>query len=188
MPADASPAGQGPGRAVDEMDTVRMHRRRVATVGAVASALVVGVPLAPEATAAPGGVRSPSAAVGSMYGGVTPEGNPVVLEVTADRRRVLRAVTVLRLTCTSGDTGLVTDEYPTFRVSRKGRFTFAFGPDTVRNDDGTTTDFQGRLAGRFNDARTRISGTWSYTITHHDASGAVTDSCTSGTVAWKARQ
>ncbi len=161
---------------------------RIATVGAVAGALLIGSPMIPVAGASPAGVRTPSAATGNTYGGVTPQGRPLVVDMTADRRHIVRAITVLDMTCTSGDGGLVTDRYPRMPVTKKGKFSYAFGPDTERNADGTTTDFSGRIAGRLNVTKTKISGTWSYTITEHDAAGAVTDTCTSGSVSWTAKQ
>jgi hypothetical protein len=113
---------------------------------------------------------------------------PIVVDMTADRRHIVRAVTVLDMTCTSGDTWVATDRYPRMPVTKRGRFVFVFGPITDRNDDGTTSDYQGRLKGRLNATKTRISGTWSYTVTDHDATGAVTDTCTSGPISWTAKQ
>jgi len=161
---------------------------RVTTVGAVTGALLIGSPMIPAATAGAAGVRAPSAATGNTYGGVTRQGLPLVVDMTANRRSIVRAVTVLEMTCTSGNSGAVTDRYPRMPVTKKGRFSYTFGPTTERNDDGTTTDFQGRFAGRLNAAKTTISGTWKYTVTEHDAAGAVTDTCTSGSVSWVAKQ
>ncbi len=169
-------------------DRMRLQGWRVTTVGAVAGALLIGSPMIPMASATPAGVRTPSAATGNTYGGVTPQGMPLVVDMTADRRHIVRAITVLEMTCTSGDTFVVTDRYPRMPVTKKGRFSFAFGPETERNPDGTTTDFKGRIAGRLNLTKTKISGTWSYTVTEHDTAGAVTDTCTSGTVSWTAKQ
>jgi hypothetical protein len=59
---------------------------------------------------------------------------------------------------------------------------------TNRNDDGTTTDFEGTISGSFNKARTKASGKWSFKATDHDAAGAVTDTCDSGSVSWSAKQ
>ena len=161
---------------------------RVTTVGAVTGALLIGSPMLPAATAGPAGARPPGAATGNTYGGVTPQGQPIVIDMTANRRSIVRAVTVLDMTCTSGNSGTVTDRYPRMPVTKKGRFSYAFGPTTERNDDGTTTDFKGRFAGRLNAAKSKVSGTWTYTITEHDAAGAVTDTCTSGSVSWAAKQ
>jgi hypothetical protein len=63
-----------------------------------------------------------------------------------------------------------------------------FGPVTQRNDDGTTIDFEGTISGTFNSSRTRVSGTWAFKGTEHDAAGAVTDTCDSGSVSWSAKQ
>jgi len=165
-----------------------LHGWRVTTVGAVAGALLIGSPMIPAAVAGPAGARTPNAATGNTYGGVTPQTEPIVVVMTANRRKIVRALTVLDMTCTSGDTGLVTDGYRQVPVSKKGRFSLAFGPTTERNEDGTTTDYQGRFAGKLNAAKTKITGTWSYTITDHDVAGAVTDTCTSGSVSWTAKQ
>ena len=59
---------------------------------------------------------------------------------------------------------------------------------TERNDDGTTIDLQGAVSGKFNRSMTSISGTWSFKATEHDATGAVTDTCDSGTINWTAKQ
>ena len=73
-------------------------------------------------------------------------------------------------------------------MSKKGKFSASFGPQVNRNDDGTTTDFEGSLRGALNKARTKLSGKWQLKVTDHDASGAVTDTCDSGSVSWKAKQ
>jgi hypothetical protein len=168
---------------------LKLRGWRIGITAAAAGALLVGSPMVPTATAQQTGVRTPSAThVGNTYGGVTPQGMPLVVDMTADRRHIVRAVTVLEMTCTSGDSFVVTDKYPRMPVSKRGRFHFAFGPETDRNDDGTTTDFQGRFAGRLNDSRTKAAGTWTYTLTMHDLAGAVTDTCTSGLVSWTVKQ
>jgi hypothetical protein len=59
---------------------------------------------------------------------------------------------------------------------------------TTRNDDGTTTDFEGSVSGAFNKARTKATGKWTFKATDHDATGAVTDTCDSGSVSWSAKQ
>lgn len=167
---------------------MRIQGWRVTAVGAVTGALLIGSPMMPAAMAGQAGARTPNAATGNTYGGVTPQDEPIVVVLTANRRKIVRALTVLDMTCTSGDTGLITDGYRQLLVSKKGRFGYSFGPTTERNDDGTTSDFQGRISGKLNPSKTKITGTWSYTITEHDATGAVTDTCTSGSVKWTAKQ
>jgi hypothetical protein len=159
---------------------------RVAVVGLVTVTLLISWPLSPGATA---GVRTPSAtAVGNTYGGLSAQGQPLFVDMNSTRRRVVRTVMTLELTCTSGTEFWFVDRYTDMSVTRAGKFRLSFGPFTERNDDGTTTDFQGRIAGQLNDAKTRVSGVWRVVLTDHDGAGAVTDTCDSGLVAWRAKQ
>lgn len=112
----------------------------------------------------------------------------MIVDLTTNRRQLVRAVISLDMTCTLGTTGVTKDDYVRLAVTKKGRFSFKYGPVTERNDDGTTTDYQGRMSGKLNNAKTRISGTWVLTWIDHDATGAVTDTCTSGSVRWNAKQ
>jgi hypothetical protein len=82
----------------------------------------------------------------------------------------------------------VPDGYRALAVNKQRRFNASFGPTTTRNDDGTTTDFEGSISGTFNKARTKASGRWSLKATDHDATGAITDTCDSGRVSWTAKQ
>jgi hypothetical protein len=159
---------------------------RVAVVGVVAVALLVSWPMSPGASA---GVRTPSAtAVGNTFGGLSAQGQPLFLDMTATRRKVVRTVMTLELTCTSGASGTFVDRYFDLPVTRSGKFRASFGPVTERNDDGTTSDYQGRIAGALNDAKTRVAGVWRIVITDHDTAGAVVDTCDSGLRSWKAKQ
>jgi hypothetical protein len=67
----------------------------------------------------------------------------------------------LSLNCTSGGLINLPDEYSKVRVSKKGKFSAAFGPTPVPNPDGTTTDFQGSMSGKFNASRTKVSASGS---------------------------
>jgi hypothetical protein len=127
-------------------------------------------------------------AVGTVFGGVTPQGFPVVIATNARAREVTTASIALRLNCTSGLSATIPDRYGRMPVSKKGKFHASFGPLTSTRPDGTSFDAAGSIRGAFNKARTKIHGTWSVTEHDHDASGAVTDTCTSGTVRWRARQ
>jgi hypothetical protein len=169
-------------------DKLRLHGWRVIAVGVLAAALVFDGLFISAATARSAGVRTPTATTGNTYGGLTAQGMPVVVDMKASRRQLVRAVTVLELTCTSGASGLAPDRYTSLPVKRSGKFAVRFGPVTERNADGTTTDYQGSMSGRLNSAKTKISGTWRFTYVEHDAAGAVTDTCDSGSVAWTAKQ
>lgn len=171
--------------------TVRVKSKywQATIVGAAACALVIGTPMIPVATAAPASVVTPSAtAVGNTYGGVTSQGFPVFVDMTATRRQVVREVAAVVLKCTSGGRFTVPDRFTRLAVTKGGKFRVVYGPFTQRNDDGTTTDFQGRMTGALNDSKTKIVGTWRMIAVDHDAAGAVTDSCDTGLLTWSAKQ
>jgi hypothetical protein len=138
-----------------------------------------------------GHARAPgqgAVAAGVVYGGLTSQRHPIVLEVSRNGREVVRAAIAIRLQCTSGGGATVPDGYTRLTLTAGGRFRASFGPNVTRNDDGTTTDWEGSVRGAFNASRTRASGTWQLQATDRDAAGAVTDTCNSGSIAWRAKQ
>lgn len=158
--------------------------------GVLAAAVLASAPFA-DATASRAGsthAHSAAAAAGVTYGGRTSQDFPVVVEVNKTRRKLARAIIAIRLTCTAGGFITTPDAYTRLSISKSGKFGASFGPSTQRNDDGTTTDFEGSVSGRFKSRRTRVTGKWSVKSTDHDASGAITDTCDSGTVSWSAKQ
>jgi len=152
---------------------------RTLGIGTVAAAVLVGV--------APGAAAK-TATRGVVWGGVTSQGWPVVVELRKKRREIVRAAIGLHLQCTSGSIANVPDTYRDVRVSKKGKFSASFGPETVRRDDGTTFDVEGSVSGALNSTRTKLSGKWQIKLTDHDAAGVVTDTCDSGAVSWTAKQ
>jgi hypothetical protein len=158
--------------------------RRFGWVVALAGAVAIGVPLvasaSPQATSA--------AAGGAAYGGVTPQGWPVVIELNRTRKQVVKATIGLTLNCTSGGLVNLPDEYSKLKISKKGKFGASFGPATSNNPDGTTTVFEGSMSGKLNRAKTKLSGKWQLKLTDHAATGAVTDTCDSGSVSWRVKQ
>jgi hypothetical protein len=162
---------------------------RFAGLGAVAGIAAIAVPVAATASSH---VADPyahsSGAAGVFYGGLTSQGWAVVIQVTKNGRQVTSAATGLHMTCSTGVTANVPDRYARLRVNKRRKFSLSFGPDTVRNDDGTTTDFEGRISGAFNRARSKVSGRWRLQATDHDGTGAVIGTCDSGIVRWSARQ
>ena len=169
---------------------VLRQRLTGALCAVVGGALVmVASPLAAAARPEHGSSRGTTAAAGgTVYGGDTAQGFPVVIETSKNGRRVVDATIAIRMTCTSGGAATVPDGYRGLAVNKKRKFKASFGPTTSRNDDGTTTDFEGTISGRFNKARTKASGKWSVKGTDHDATGAITDTCDSGGITWTAKQ
>ena len=131
---------------------------------------------------------APEVASAKALGGVTRQSWPVLVELNKKGTKVVRATAGVTLECTPS-MGIISlpDVYSNMKVSKKGKFGSSFGPDTMRNDDGTTTDFEGSMSGKLNAARTKASGKWQLKVTDHAATGAVTDTCDSGTVRWKAK-
>jgi hypothetical protein len=130
---------------------------------------------------------APAATTGTVLGGETSEGWPVVVELSKNGKQVVRASAGIHLTCKSGGVVNVPDVYRKLTVSPSGKLGTNFGPTTQRNDDGTTTDYEGSISGKLNKARTSASGTWTLKWTDHDTAGAITDTCESGSVSWKAK-
>ena len=129
-----------------------------------------------------------AAAAGVVYGGVTPQNFGVMVEVNRSGRRIVRAATGIRLTCTSGRILNVPDGWSRVSVSKSGKFSVAFGPEPDLEEDGSSVEAEGTLAGKFNKSRTSVSGTWTMKATFRDAAGVVTDTCDAGIVRWSAKQ
>jgi hypothetical protein len=159
--------------------------RRIGLACALAAGALVVAPA--TAPAKPIGATL-AAAGGTVYGGATAQDFPVVIETSKNGRKIVDSTIAIRLTCTSGAAVTVPDGYQGLPVSKKRKFGASFGPMTTRNDDGTTTDFEGSVSGAFNKARTKATGKWTFKATDHDATGAVTDTCDSGSVSWSAKQ
>lgn len=131
---------------------------------------------------------APEVASAKALGGTTRQDWPVVIELNKKGSKVVQATAGVTLDCTpSKASGRLPDVYSNMKVSRKGKFGSSFGPETVPNDDGTSTAFEGSMSGKLNAARTKASGKWQIKVTEHAATGAVTDTCDSGTVRWKAK-
>jgi hypothetical protein len=165
------------------------RQHRIGWACAVAAGALVMSPLTAAARPEDGSSRATTAgAGGTVYGGVTAQDFPVVIETSKNGRKVVRATIAIRLACTAGGIVTVPDGYRAMSVSKKRKFSASFGPVTNRNDDGSTTDFEGTISGAFNKARTKASGKWSLKATDHDAAGATTDTCDSGSINWTAKQ
>jgi hypothetical protein len=179
------------------MTTARRLARWILVLGAV-SALGVASAAARDDSARPAAshhVLAHSAktkklkAGGLFLGGVTSAGWPVVVEVTRSLKSIKRTVMAIRTQCTSGQSFIDHDAYLAMKIAKSGRFSASFGPeDNGSPSPGITETAQGSIAGKFNKARTKVSGTWQLMFIDKNAAGAVTDTCDSGAVAWSAQQ
>ena len=162
---------------------------RLRCAGLIAAAAVLCGPIAASAAShrdASAARKAP--APGVAFGGTTSQDFPIVIETARKGKQVARATVAVRMTCTAGGFFTAPDFFERLTVSKSRKFGASFGPETLRNDDGTTTDFEGSMSGRFNSSRTRVAGKWAIKATFHDAAGAVTDTCDSGSISWSAKQ
>jgi hypothetical protein len=131
---------------------------------------------------------SAKAPSGVVFGGITPQSWPVVVALDKARNRVDRVVIGLDMTCISGDTFGTSDGFQTLKLSKKGRFTTAYGPQRI-DAGGVPADVESRVIGRMASDRGSMRGVWSLKITIYDPTGmTVLDTCESGLVRWRAAQ
>jgi hypothetical protein len=123
-----------------------------------------------------------------VYGGITPQKWPIVIELDKAARKVTRIVIGLDMACTSNENFGTTDGFNDVRITSKNTFKATFGPQRI-DAAGTPTEIQGAITGRRSKDGSAMKGTWSYKVTFYDAAGTnVTDTCESGLVSWRARQ
>jgi hypothetical protein len=167
------------------LTNARKRRRAAVLATALFGIMPVLASAAPRADGAPARISAPAAGV--VYGGVTGDGFGLMVETNKSRSKIVRMATGLELKCTSGDSFYMPDSWGKLAV-KKGKFRATYGPETQSMDSGGTVDIEGAVTGKFNRSKTRISGTWSLRGTEHDTTGAVTDTCDSGTIHWTAKQ
>ena len=165
--------------------------RRLRRAGVLAVVALVCTPFVAAAKPRhdPTPARSSAAAVGAVYGGVTPQEYGLMVEVNRSGRRIVRMATGLSPRMHVGErhrhAGRL-DEAPGQQEREVQRC--ASARTTMRDDDGTSVVLEGSVAGKFSKSRASVTGTWTFKLTFLDAAGAVTDTCDSGTVSWRARQ
>ncbi len=148
-------------------------RRGIPLGAAVAAILLMA---APTQAAAPSGV---------VYGGETPQEWPVVVQVAKNGKSITKLVLALTLKCSSGDPVVNRDRFDKLKLSVSGRFDNSYGPVTIDNGDGTTTDYRGSVAGKV--TKGKISATSRLSGDFYDASGKLLYACDSGKVNWTAK-
>lgn len=134
----------------------------------------------------PAGATAPEP--GGVYGGITPQNWPVIVQVARDGRSITRAAIALDRTCTSGAQYVTPNRYGRLDVSPAGAFSYTFAPVTQATGDGAHTVHTGFLKGRLDARHGRITGTWRLKSVETDAAGATTDTCDSGIVDFTANQ
>jgi hypothetical protein len=128
------------------------------------------------------------APTGLVFGGITQANWPIVVTLNKARTRVDQAVIGLDMQCSSGDGFGTSDGFKALKISPKGRFSAAYGPERI-DAGGTPADLESRVVGRFKNGRASMRGVWSLKVTLYDPAGTtVVDTCESGLVNWIAEQ
>ncbi|MDA0160233.1 hypothetical protein OM076_08160 [Solirubrobacter ginsenosidimutans] len=121
-------------------------------------------------------------APGTVYGGVTSQGEPMVLRLDSARRSVSDVITTWDASC--GDAGFLRspDHFVRFPIKSTGRFGNAFTADDAM-DAGAKRHVDYDIKGRV--STTAAKGTLQVKVTDTDATGVAT-TCDSAGVTWKA--
>lgn len=158
---------------------------------AVAGAAVLGVAMVL-------GVGAPAradAAGGVIFGGLSTQREPVIIEVNVRRTRVVRVLWEWRANCALGPaapagTPLTTawsDTAERFPISPRGSWSGSFATGPFPNaTTGVTQRFTYRLGGSIVAAGTRMMGTIRATYAETSAAGVIR-SCTSGLIRFNIR-
>lgn len=164
-------------------------KRRMLAVAALTSLAVAG-PIA----VAQGASSRAKVTQGVVFGAVTSQGYPVVIQLSKTGRQVVRATIGMDLTCQVPPEITIPDDVEKLRVSAAGRFSAEQPVTRIPADPAAGTpalDVSAKLTGTVNKARTQIKGTWQRKIVIYnpaDPTGtAVLDTCDSGVLRFTAR-
>ncbi len=164
-------------------------KRRMLAVTALASVAAAG-PIA----AAQGASSSAKAAKGVVYGAVTSQGFPVVIQLSKTGRQVVRAAIGLDLKCQIPPDITIPDEVTKVPVTAAGKFSAEQPVTRIPADPATgapAIDVSAKLTGTVNKARTQIKGTWQRKVVIYnpaDPTGAaILDTCETGVLSYTAK-
>ena len=151
------------------------------------------VALASLAGAGPVALAS-GATIGTVFGGVTAQEYPVVIQLSKTGRKVVRADIGLDVKCAMPPDIQLPDGVKNIPVSAAGRFTAEQALTRVPADlaNGVPAfDVSAKLVGRVNKARTQITGTWQRKLVLYDPADPTTtkvyDTCDTGVLRFTAR-
>lgn len=124
---------------------------------------------------------SASHSAGTVYGGATSQGAPIVMRLNAARKRVNDVYVTWSAGCTEGGF-IVPDRFGNFPVKPTGAFGDPFD-FTVPIDGGGSRTFGYALAGKI--GKTSAKGTLQVKVTDTDAAGTPGGVCDTGGLKWK---
>ncbi len=171
-----------------------MHRRMLAI--AVVGSMAAAGPIA----GAQGAASKAKTLVGVVFGGVTAQDYPIVIELNKTATQVVKADVALDLTCQAPDTVITIPDGFTksakIVISKTGRFSAQQPVTRIPADPAQgipgPVDVSASITGRLNAARTRITGTWQRKLVLYDPADPtatkILESCDSGAVKYSAKQ
>ena len=167
-------------------------QRRILAVAAL-TALVIGGPVAASG-AATKKKAAPTSAAAVVFGTVTKQGYPVVVELSKSAKKVVRAAIGLELECGMPPNITLPDAFTNMKISKAGKFADALPTTRVPADPSIglpAVDVSAAISGRLNKARTSITGKWTRKVVIYEPSDptgvAIQDTCLT-TVKFTARQ
>jgi hypothetical protein len=139
---------------------------------------------------------APKKVAGGVFGGTTSQGYPVLVEVSKLGLKVSRALAAIDLPCVQPQVLYTNpDSYTGLPISATGKFAYSYKNvkgDGLPDIGISSFNYSGSVAGQFNKAGTRVTGTWHAHLTAYsaaDPTGAtVLHECDSGVVKFTARR
>jgi hypothetical protein len=164
-------------------------QRRILAAAALATLAAAGPITATDAA------TKAKASRGVVYGAVTSQGYPVVVELSKTGRKVVSASIGLEVKCQMPPDITLPDSFTNMTISKSGSFHASIPVTRLPAEPEAglgALDISASITGRVNKARTRVTGTWQRTIVIYDASDPtatkVFDTCDSGPLRFRAKQ
>jgi hypothetical protein len=161
-----------------------MKRRMLAVAGLASLGVAGSTGLAQGATAT----------IATVFGGVTAQDFPVVIQLSKTGRKVVSADIGLDLKCQMPPDITIPDGVKNIPVSKAGKFAAEQAVTHIPADPVAgipAFDVSAKLTGTVNKARTRIKGTWQRKVVIYDPADptgvAIVDTCDTGVLRYTAK-
>jgi hypothetical protein len=118
-----------------------------------------------------------------VLAGFTSQRYPGFFKISGDGRMLLGGAIAISMTCTSGDTVVVTDAFARVRIHADGRLHAAYSSPTFVTN-GTTYQGTDAMTATLNPKHSQLTGTWRLAVNYGFADGT-SDQCASGPVRFK---
>ena len=113
--------------------------------------------------------------------GITTQSYPSFFRISANGKTVQASVIALGMSCASGATFAVPDEFAHIRIGPNGNLHAGFSLPPSAMQGGGTYSGSDSMTAKLNRARTQVRGTWELQLSYTFADGT-TDHCDSGPV------